>query len=103
MSADIQTKGLPQKWVHFDLPSQEARKISPLKTNAQAMKTLTAALRDPLKYSNEVQKIYYIRANPAALKTPMENGAREFGMLALRYGTALSLWGKCPRHPLFLS
>merc|ERR1712110_1228347 len=81
-------KGLPQRWVHFNQPSQ----MPTLKNSSEAVKQLASAIEDPLAYSNDIQKIYYIRCNPAALKSPLENNLRVMSTIAFRYATAAGLW-----------
>ena len=83
------------QWTHFNQPTyQELVKKSPFKTNSQALKQLADAVKDPLKYSNDIQRIYYVQVNPSALKTPIEiYGKRAVGG-ALRYGAVAGVWGK---------
>merc|ERR1712137_485422 len=86
-------KGLPQRWVHFNQPSHaDMTRTASLKTNSEAIKQLSSAIKDPLAYSNDIQKIYYIRCNPAALKSPLENNLRVMSTIAFRYATAAGLW-----------
>merc|ERR1712137_135064 len=81
-------------WTSFAQPSYQDRvAASPYKTCSEAAAKLAKAANDPLKYANDVQKIYYSQVNPAALQKPYKVMVKDLTGMAVRYSTAGALWG----------
>ena len=89
-------------WTNFShLSYQDRVTASPYKSNAEAAAKLTKVANNPLAYANDIQKIYYIQVNPAALQKPYRVTIKDWGGMFLRYGTAAGIWGKLKCFQIF--
>lgn|ERR1711991_633047 len=88
-----QMRSAPE-WTHFSQPSYlEGIRRKSFKTNGEAIRHLSAVMKDPLQYSNDVQRIYYTEVNPAALKKPLEADIKKVTQVVGRYATVGGAWG----------
>eukprot|EP00339_Tiarina_fusa_P028716 CAMPEP_0117037106 /NCGR_PEP_ID=MMETSP0472-20121206/26234_1 /TAXON_ID=693140 ORGANISM="Tiarina fusus, Strain LIS" /NCGR_SAMPLE_ID=MMETSP0472 /ASSEMBLY_ACC=CAM_ASM_000603 /LENGTH=127 /DNA_ID=CAMNT_0004747039 /DNA_START=17 /DNA_END=400 /DNA_ORIENTATION=- len=87
-------EGTRLDWTSFKQPTfRERVAASGFKSNSEAIANLAAASKDPLAFSNDIQRIYYAQVNPAALKKPYQTIFKDVSGMALRYGTAAGAWG----------
>lgn len=81
-------------WASLRQPTyyDQVRAVSNVKATTTASKVADMC-KNPLKYSNAVQQIYFRQVNPAALQSPLKVAMGDITSTALRYSGAAGLWG----------